>query len=48
LVTTNDPVKIAADYAMLQHVSKGRMDLMLGRGTMHKPPDFVAPLNYSN
>ena len=32
LITTNDPVKIAEDYAMLQHVSKGRMDLMLGRG----------------
>src|SRR3954462_5595267 len=32
LVTTNDPVKIAEDYAMLQHLSKGRMDLMLGRG----------------
>src|SRR5439155_12417469 len=23
LITTNDPVKIAEDYAMLQHVSKG-------------------------
>jgi putative FMN-dependent luciferase-like monooxygenase len=32
LVTTNDPVKIAEDYAMLQHLSNGRMDLMLGRG----------------
>ncbi|MVU80688.1 LLM class flavin-dependent oxidoreductase [Nocardia sp. ET3-3] len=32
LMTTNDPVKIAEDYAMLQHVSKGRMDLMIGRG----------------
>ncbi|MEZ0365142.1 CE1758 family FMN-dependent luciferase-like monooxygenase [Mycobacterium sp. pUA109] len=32
LVTTNDPVKIAEDYAMLQHVAKGRMDLMIGRG----------------
>jgi putative FMN-dependent luciferase-like monooxygenase len=32
LVTTNDPVKIAEDYAMLQHLSGGRMDLMLGRG----------------
>jgi putative FMN-dependent luciferase-like monooxygenase len=32
LVTTNDPVKIAEDYAMLQHLSKGRLDLMLGRG----------------
>ena len=32
LVTTNDPVKIAEDYAMLQHVAGGRVDLMLGRG----------------
>src|ERR1700745_3331470 len=32
LVTTNDPVKIAEDYAMLQHLSKGRVDLMVGRG----------------
>src|SRR5580704_13695560 len=32
LLTTNDPVKIAEDYAMLQHVADGRVDLMLGRG----------------
>jgi putative FMN-dependent luciferase-like monooxygenase len=32
LVTTNDPVKLAEDYAMLQHLSQGRMDLMVGRG----------------
>jgi putative FMN-dependent luciferase-like monooxygenase len=32
LITTNDPVKIAEDYAMLQHVADGRLDLMLGRG----------------
>lgn len=32
LITTNDPVKIAEDYAMLQHLADGRMDLMLGRG----------------
>lgn len=32
LITTNDPVKIAEDYAMLQHLAEGRMDLMLGRG----------------
>ncbi len=32
LITTNDPVKIAEDYAMLQHLAKGRLDLMLGRG----------------
>ena len=32
LITTNDPVKLAEDYAMLQHLSAGRMDLMLGRG----------------
>jgi putative FMN-dependent luciferase-like monooxygenase len=32
LITTNDPVKIAEDYAMLQLVADGRVDLMLGRG----------------
>ncbi|MFD1276878.1 CE1758 family FMN-dependent luciferase-like monooxygenase [Streptomyces kaempferi] len=32
LITTNDPVKIAEDYAMLQHVADGRVDLMMGRG----------------
>jgi putative FMN-dependent luciferase-like monooxygenase len=32
LITTNDPVKIAEDYAMLQVISNGRMDLMMGRG----------------
>ncbi|MDP0397514.1 LLM class flavin-dependent oxidoreductase [Tsukamurella strandjordii] len=32
LITTNDPVKIAEDYAMLQHLADGRVDLTLGRG----------------
>ena len=32
LMTTNDPVKVAEDYAMLQHVADGRLDVMLGRG----------------
>ncbi|MFJ6718627.1 LLM class flavin-dependent oxidoreductase [Streptomyces sp. NPDC091259] len=32
LITTNDPVKIAEDYAMLQHLADGRVDLMTGRG----------------
>lgn len=32
LITTNDPVKLAEDYALLQHVSDGRVDLMMGRG----------------
>ena len=32
LITTNDPVKIAEDYAFLQHLSGGRIDLMMGRG----------------
>ncbi|NMD54377.1 MULTISPECIES: LLM class flavin-dependent oxidoreductase [Tsukamurella] len=32
LITTNDPVKIAEDYAMLQHLAEGRVDLTLGRG----------------
>ncbi len=34
LITTNDPVKIAEDFAMLQHLADGRVDLMLGRGNM--------------
>ncbi|WP_029069675.1 LLM class flavin-dependent oxidoreductase [Jonesia quinghaiensis] len=32
LITTNDPVKIAEDYATLQHLVDGRVDLMMGRG----------------
>ena len=32
LITTNDPVKIAEDYAYLQHLAGGRVDLMMGRG----------------
>jgi putative FMN-dependent luciferase-like monooxygenase len=32
LITTSDPVKIAEDFAMLQHLAGGRVDLMLGRG----------------
>lgn len=32
LITTNDPVRIAEDYAYAQHLADGRIDLMLGRG----------------
>src|SRR5215207_7177431 len=32
LITTNDPVRIAEDYATLQHLADGRVDLMMGRG----------------
>lgn len=32
LITTNDPVKLAEDYSVLQHLADGRVDLMLGRG----------------
>ncbi|RKR73966.1 LLM class flavin-dependent oxidoreductase [Frondihabitans australicus] len=32
LITTNDPVKIAEDFALLQHIADGRVDLTLGRG----------------
>src|SRR6187455_2878536 len=32
LITTSDPVKIAEDFAMLQHLADGRVDLVLGRG----------------
>ena len=36
LITTNDPVKIAEDFAMLQHLADGRVDLMLGP-RQHRP-----------
>jgi hypothetical protein len=32
LITTHDPVKIAEDFSVLQHLSGGRVDVMLGRG----------------
>ncbi|AEI08717.1 putative oxidoreductase [Corynebacterium resistens DSM 45100] len=32
LITTTDPVRIAEDYAYAQHLTDGRVDLMLGRG----------------
>ena len=32
LITTNDPVRLAEEYALLQHLSDGRVDLVLGRG----------------
>lgn len=32
LITTNDPVNLAEQYAVLQHVADGRVDIMLGRG----------------
>ena len=32
LITTNDPVKIAEDFATLQHLADGRADIVLGRG----------------
>ena len=32
LITTNDPVRIAEEFATLQHLADGRVDLMLGRG----------------
>ena len=32
LITTNDPVRLAEDYAYAQHLTDGRIDLMMGRG----------------
>ncbi|MDN5582539.1 MAG: LLM class flavin-dependent oxidoreductase [Corynebacterium sp.] len=32
LITTNDPVRLAEDYAYAQHLTGGRIDLMMGRG----------------
>ena len=43
LITTNDPVKIAEDYAMLQHLADGRVDLMMGRGNMGPGLPVVRP-----
>ncbi len=37
LITTNDPVRLAEEYAMLQVISDGRMDLMMGRGNTGPP-----------
>ena len=31
LITTNDPVRLAEDYAYAQHLADGRVDLMMGR-----------------
>src|SRR3954464_3151284 len=42
LITTNDPVKIAEDYAMLQHLADGRIDLMLRRGNTAPVYPWVA------
>jgi putative FMN-dependent luciferase-like monooxygenase len=32
LITINDPVRLAEEYATLQHVAHGRLDLVIGRG----------------
>lgn len=32
-MTTNDPVTVAEDYAMVQYMPGGQIDLMTGRGT---------------
>ena len=48
LITTNDPVKIAEDYAMLQHLAGGRVDLMLGRGNQPEVyPWFGQDIRYA-
>lgn len=36
LITTNDPVRVAEEYATLQHLAPGRIDLVLGRGNTAK------------
>lgn len=48
LITTNDPVRIAEEYALLQHLVDGRMDMMLGRGnTAPVYPWFGADIRQS-
>ncbi|MER6533478.1 CE1758 family FMN-dependent luciferase-like monooxygenase [Streptomyces sp900105755] len=47
LITTNDPVRIAEEYAMLQHLAKGRVDLVIGRGnTVPVYPWFGQDIRY--
>ncbi|MCL1906441.1 MAG: LLM class flavin-dependent oxidoreductase [Propionibacteriaceae bacterium] len=33
LITNNDPVRMAEEYALLQHLTHGRLDLMVGCGS---------------
>lgn len=48
LITTNDPVRIAEEYALLQHLVDGRLDIMLGRGnTAPVYPWFGADIRQS-
>lgn len=48
LITTNDPVRIAEEYALLQHLVDGRLDVMLGRGnTAPVYPWFGADIRQS-
>ncbi len=55
LITTTDPVRIAEDYAQLQHLAGGRVDLMLGRGNtgpvyewFGQDPQQGVPLAFEN
>lgn len=55
LITTNDPVKLAEEYATLQHLSDDRFDLMLCRGGNRdayswfgKDPQSGVPLSLEN
>ena len=43
LITTNDPVRIAEEFATLQHLANGRLDLMLGRGNTAPVLSLVRP-----
>ncbi|MFI6095493.1 LLM class flavin-dependent oxidoreductase [Lentzea sp. NPDC051213] len=36
LITTNDPARLAAEYATLHHLAPGRLDVVLGRGNTAK------------
>ncbi|MCI9888725.1 LLM class flavin-dependent oxidoreductase [Micrococcales bacterium 31B] len=55
LITTNDPVRLAEEYAQLQHLVEGRMDLMMGRGNttqvypwFGQDPRNAIPLAFEN
>jgi len=42
LITINDPVRLAEEYATLQYLSEGRISMMLGRGDT-VPLDWLSP-----
>jgi len=43
LITINDPVRLAEEYATLQHLAQGRLDIMVGMRDTVTLPNWSAP-----